>query len=170
MAEEITKDTSEGTVTSRKRKVFWGRFAAWTVFSCVLPVAFIAWRYDLFTKVGTLQLSGYGVVAVIILAAFAIAVCKYVKRAMDAKWTMAGQCISGTAKVIVPLFALFLVLKAMEQSIGIFIQCLGVVIVCETIAIPLNPMPRYVYEATEGRTQDTIDYFFRKVDERKEGK
>ena len=43
-------------------------------------------------------------------------------------------------------------------------------IISETIAIPINPMPKWVYEQSKGEAQDTIDYFFKKYDERKETK
>lgn len=167
MEATATTETEKKKKTLSPRAKFWLLFTWWTIFACVLPVCFIAWRYQLFDKVGEMQLSGWGMLAIVIIAFFGLAVCKYVKTAMSLKWSMVGQCVNGTAKVLLPLLALLLLLKSIESSVSLFIQVVGVVTICEAIAIPLNPMPKYVYEASKGATQDMIDYFFRRQEESK---
>lgn len=151
--EDTGKKESKG-LTDRQR--FWLMFALWSAFSCVIPVAYIVWRYDLFTEVSRIQFGGWGLVAVVIVAAFAYAVLKYVKRGM-AKWSMAKQVIAGIMKVIVPLLALFFAIKAIQDSIDAFLQALGAVIACEAVAIPLNPLPKWAYEQSRGATEDAIE-------------
>lgn len=165
MDSETTEKAETKKMSPRTR--FWVLFTLWTIFACVVPVCFIAWRYQLFQRVGDIQLSGWGMLAIVIIGFFAICVCKYVRTALSIKWSMVGQCVNGTAKVLLPLLALLLLLKSIESSVSLFIQVVGVVTVCEAIAIPLNPFPKYVYDVSKGATQDAIDYFFKRQEESK---
>lgn len=162
--EDMGKNESKG-MTERQR--FWLMFAVWSAFSCIAPVAFIVWRYDLFTKVSRIQFGGWGLVAIVIMAVFAYTVLKYVRQGM-AKWSMTKQVITGIMKVIVPLLALFFAVKAIQDSIDAFLQALGVVIACEAIAIPLNPLPKWAYERSRGATEDAIEVILNK--RREDGK
>lgn len=156
--EDIEKNESKGMTDGQR---FWLMFAVWSAFSCVAPVAFIVWRYDLFTKVSRIQFGGWGLVAIIIVAVFVYTVLKYVKQGM-VKWSMTKQVIIGIMKVIVPLLTLFFSIKAIQDSIDTFLQALGVVIACEAIAIPLNPLPRWAYEQSRGATEDAIEVILNK--------
>lgn len=159
MEEETSKGLSE-------RSKFWLRFALWATFACILPVGFIVWRYDLFTEVSSIQFGAWGVIAVIIVAAFAYTVFKYVKQGM-AKWSMTKQVIMGIAKVMVPLLLLYFALDAIRDSIDLFMQALAIAIVSEAVAIPLNPMPKWAYEQSKGATEDALELVLGKREERK---
>lgn len=159
MEEETSKGLSE-------RAKFWIRFALWATFSCVLPVAFIVWRYDLFTEVSSVQFGAWGLVAVAIVAVFAYTIFKYVKRGM-AKWSMTKQVIMGIAKVIIPLLLLYFALDAIKSSIDLFMQALAIAIVSEAAAIPLNPLPKWAYEQSQGATEDAVELILGKREESK---
>ena len=146
------------------KKLFWTRFCLWVLFACVLPFAFIVWRFDLFVSVSKMQIGGWGMIAIIIVCVFAFTLARYVKAGMI-KWSMTKQIISGVVKVIIPFVCLFLMLNAIKDNVDIFLQALAVVIGCEAIAIPINPMPEWVYIQSKGQTEDTIDYFLKRQSE-----
>ena len=148
-----------------EKQVFWIRFACWSIFACIVPVVFIIWRYDLFTKITAIQFGGRGMLAIIIVATFLIVLANYIKKAFS-KRSMTKQIISGICKVVLPLLTLLLVLYSIRNNIDLFLQALGCVIISEAIAIPINPMSKRVYEESKGATEDTIDYFFQRYDEK----
>lgn len=142
---------------SKEKKIFILRAILWALFSCVIPVIFIAWRYDLFEKVGGVQLSGWGIIAIIIIFAFLYAVIKYI-RAGFIEHSMIKQIINGILRVLLPLGALLGLCISLRNSLDVFIQALGLVLISETVAIPLNPFPKWVWDKTQGRFESAVDY------------
>ena len=164
-----TTETKEETKKLTPKQVFAIRMVCWVLCALIIPVAFIIFRYDLFTKISKVQFGGWGMIAIIIIFTFIVVLGKYLKRGFK-KYSLVGQIISGVIKIVLPLVALYFILVNIKDSIDLFLQALAVVIISETIAIPINPMPKWVYEQSKGEAQDTIDYFFKKYDERKETK
>lgn len=173
MPDEVLQENEEVLDEEKKNKliawieehpktVFWMRFALWTLFACVLPFLFIAWRFELFGKVGQFQLSGWGIVGIILVFVFAITVVRYVKLAFSAKYSLIGQVLSGFCKIIIPLLAVLAILNCVRDSIDAMIKVMGVVIICEAAAIPLNPLPKWAYEMQKDvradERKETIDY------------
>lgn len=172
MEETTTTTTTEKKEETKKltpKQVFAIRMVCWVLCALIIPVAFIIFRYDLFTKISKVQFGGWGMIAIIIIFTFIAVLGKYLKRGFK-KYSLVGQIISGVIKIVLPLVALYFILVNIKDSIDLFLQALAVVIISETIAIPINPMPKWVYEQSKGEAQDTIDYFFKKYDERKETK
>lgn len=169
MEETEVKKTSESKVEPDSKKVFWTRFGLWVLFSVIAPCGFIIWRYDLFKVTSKVQLGGWGFIAVIIASVFAFSLWRYIKRAMGKSYSYVWQIISGIVKICLPLMLLMLAVQSIQNSVEYFTQFMGVTIICELIAIPLNPMPKWVYIKTGEATYDAIDYYFKKKDER-EGK
>ena len=164
-----TTETKEEPKKLTPKQVFAIRMVCWVLCALIIPVAFIIFRYDLFTKISKVQFGGWGMIAIIIIFTFIAVLGKYLKRGFK-KYSLVGQIISGVIKIVLPLVALYFILVNIKDSIDLFLQALAVVIISETIAIPINPMPKWVYEQSKGEAQDTIDYFFKKYDERKETK
>ena len=145
------------------RSTFWIRLVLWTLCACVLPFLFIAWRFELFKKVSKLQLGGWGVVAILLVAIFVLAVLKYVRLALGAKYSLTGQILKGVCKIIVPLLVLIGILICVRDSVWTTIKVLGVVTFLEFVAIPLNPLPKWVYDmqkdVKDEEKKETVDYF-----------
>lgn len=155
---KVKKQKSEEQIAAEKqRKIFIFRALLWSIFSCVMPVLFIGWRYDLFKKVGSLQLSGWGLFAIVIVFVFLYVLVKYIKAGL-VEWSMTKQVINGVTKVIIPLGVVLAVCVGIRNSLDYFIQVLGCTIIFETIAVPLNPFPKWVYEKTKGRFESVVDY------------
>lgn len=124
-------------------KEFWIRFCFWAVIAAGIPVGFLAWRYGLFTasQGQVTSLTGWGTLASIILAIFFIYILREAKRGMPAG-SMVVQCINGYTAII-PLLALLLIVHSIKNSVNYFEETLCVIILCEAIAVPINPMPKW---------------------------
>ena len=180
MAEEATKEVKEVKkkslgewIDEHPTAVFWTRFASWALFACVLPFVFIVWRFKLFQSISKIQIGGWGMIAILIVVVFVFSVLKYVRIALNAKHTMVGQILGGVCKVVLPLLAALCILYSVRDNVSLMIQVLGCVTICETIAIPINPLPKWAYEQqkdvrAEERKEATdylIDKFFNKKKE-----
>lgn len=129
------------------KTVFGFRVFLWAVCAAVLPFAFIAWRYDIFTPQTKIKLTGWGFIAIIILVIFISTLIKYIYKGL--RPGLAKQCIFGFVSIILPLVVLYLLVTSIESNIGLFKQALGCVILCEAIAIPLNPFPAWLAKRQE---------------------
>lgn len=119
------------------------RLILFTLLACVLPFVFIAWRYQIF-KVSKVSFTGWGLLGFIIVLVFTL----YIARAMNKikKWSMFKQCFLGALKILVPLIACYVFLTSIKTSIDLFLQVLIVVVICEAIAIPINPLPKWQFD------------------------
>lgn len=149
-------------MTVEEKKIFITRAIVWALFACVVPVLFIGYRYDLFKKAGELQLSGWGLIALVIVFIFSITFVKYIKSGMT-EWSMLKQILNGVIKVILPLGMVLLVTIAIQNNVKYFIQAMSCVIICEAFAIPLNPFPQWVYMKTAGKLDSTLDFLANKI-------
>ena len=118
--------------------------------------------------------SGFGVIAIVIVAFFVFAILRYVRIALSAEYSLIGQIINGFCKIIIPLIAALLILNSVKSSVDLMMQALGCVIACEAVAIPLNPLPKWAYERQKDvraeERKEAFDYlldgfFKRKKDE-----
>jgi hypothetical protein len=144
-------------MTKQEKIKFWIRFALWTCFSLIIPVLFIGFRYSIFSQLSKLSFSGLGIIAIVIILVFLIVLIKYIQ-AYFIEWSMTKQVINGVLKVILPLGTILALLVGVKNNIDVFIQALGVVLVSEVIAIPLNPFPEAIYKKTKGKYESLIDY------------
>ena len=170
MEDKLTKtaeeqETSTGLfawLENHPKTTFWSRFVLWTVFACVLPFTFIAWRFKIFNKISQIQIGGWGIIAIAIVAFFALTIIRYIKLALSGKYSLIGQILSGFCKVIIPLLAALAILKSIKDSVDLMIQVLGCVTLCEMVAIPLNPLPKWAYEMQKDvraeERKETFDY------------
>ena len=141
-----------------EKKTFIAKTILWSVFSWLIPVCFIGWRFDIFSKASRFSLSGWGLIAVVITFAVVLSVIKYIKAGFT-EWSMVKQIISGIVKIIIPLGTLLAVCIAIKSNIEVFSQAMGVVLFSEAVAIPLNPFPKWVWEKSKGRFESAVDYF-----------
>ncbi len=150
MAEEEKKEEKipdpVGDETQKmSKKQFWIRFSLWCVFSTIIPIVYIAVRYNIFTNVDAgMKLSGWGIVATIIIAIFLIRLINSAKKYFP-KHTMIAQCIDGYL-ILLPLVLLALLIHVIKENIGAFENVLVVFIISNAIAVPLNPLRRYGFE------------------------
>lgn len=122
------------------KKLLIVRTILFVLFGCLIPFGFIAFRYGIFKAPSNLTFSGIGVFAIIIVIAFALYIANAIKRAMP--FSIVSQIITGLLYVIVPLVCFYCLLNAIRSTIDIFLNCLIVTIISESIAIIVNPIPQ----------------------------
>lgn len=139
---------------------FWTRFAFWTLFSVMVPIGFIAWRFGLFkltdntAQTASLKLSGWGIIGVIIVGLFILAIIRQAKKGL-AYGSMLCQCIDGYS-LLIPLLLAILLIDGIKDNIDKFEQILIVTLVSEAIGIPINPMRRWAMEHNIERSSNIL--------------
>lgn len=126
------------------KKLFWARFGIYVLFGLIAPVLFLIWRFELFQKISSVSVGGWGVVAIVIIFVFFVKMLKYIKKGLP--YSFFTQCINGIVKVIVPLFVALLIIYCMRNCMEQLIQFLVVLIVCEFVAVPANPFPKWIHD------------------------
>lgn len=171
MAEEMEKTeeiASEETDGYRKMSTaeFWIRFSIWVLLALVAPLVYIAVAYGMFTtsKGGDTCLTGWGTVAIMFTCIMLMVIVSQAKKGMR-YGSMARQCIDGYT-VLIPIFCLIVLLEAIKGNIESFERFLIVMIICEAIAIPVNPMRKWAeqnhIERAEGFITRTLKKAFGK--------
>lgn len=150
----MEEEAKKSFIEEHPRIVFWIRAILWTLFAGVLPFLFIAFRFDLFKKASAVSFSGWGIIGIIILAIFLIVLVRYIKKGFSSKNVFLEQCINGVCRVIIPLVALFVIIKVSVANLENFLEALGCTILCETVAIPLNPFPAWI---KKNQTEDVLE-------------
>lgn len=154
MEQQVTSDNK-----SKETKIFIVRVILFAIFACVLPFVFIGWRYDIFRTSNEVSpkvsLTGWGFIAILIVFFFVRYCINVIKNAIP--FSMTYQIINGVLKVIMPLLLLLFVVNALENSIELFKQALVITIICEAVAIPINPFPKYMHDKGIERTETLID-------------
>ena len=125
---------------------FWIRFAIWVTLAAVVPFVYMAVAYGLFSSGGgsAKSLSGWGVVAIIFVSIVLIYIINQTKNSLPAGNFM-RQCISGFMALI-PLFAAILIIHSVRNVLDEFERFLIVVLICEAIAVPVNPLPKWAMD------------------------
>lgn len=126
------------------RKIFWIRMLIYVLFGGVAPALFLIWRFDLFSEINSISIGGWGVVCILFLGFFFLALLKKVKEGLP--FSFGAQCINGVCKIILPILIALLIVYAMQNCIKELIQFLIVVLVCEIIAVPANPLPQWKHD------------------------
>lgn len=123
------------------KKQFWIRFAAWAALAVGVPLVYIAVEYGIFTnKTGT-SLSGWGIIALIFVIIMITLIVRQARAGLP-RGSMARQCIDGYM-VLIPLVGAVVLIHQAKSSMQSFERFLVVMVVCEAVAVPVNPMPRW---------------------------
>ena len=170
--QEQTKKKEQ--VTLSDTQVFWLRFALWLVFALIIPFTFISIKFNLFetTTSTSIKFGGWGMIAVIILFFTIRTILKYVIKGTT--YSMTKQVIEGVLKVVLPLVAIFFVgyilLKTFQEGMNEFLMVMGILIVCETVAIPLNPFPKWLSDHEKKEDQNVIETALEEWDKKRNKK
>ena len=133
------------------KKEFITRLALFLAFSLVAPIVYIYTRCSLWKQ--TTQVSFWFVVLIIIVVVVVAVLIKYYLDGMKTKYSYLKQILEGVVKVILPLASvLFIAIwfkgKAewLVANTNLFIEILLVVLASESIAIVINPLPRWAFD------------------------
>jgi hypothetical protein len=141
----------------KNRIIFWTRLLSWLGVGCGVPIGVFAYKFGLFktTEVvcdelgnvvtqTNISLNGWGIVSVLLIGSFLSTILKEVADSYTG-YSLVKQCYTGFCKTvpyIVALGILYFLKTIIEQAMF----CLGVIIICRLISIPLNPLPKWKYE------------------------
>ena len=127
---------------------------------CVVPIAMFSYKFGLFQASGYEETTdslgnvivssppapnGWGIVACVLIGWTAIQIVNEIRKA-NKGYSFVNQCLDGLAKTTLPLIAILIACFFIRNSLDDIIYCLIVVMICRTIAIPLNPLPKWRYE------------------------
>lgn len=129
----------------KDRTIFICRLIAFIIFGAIAPCCFIMWRYGIFTN-GEVRFTtaGWGFIAGLILFFLLRYIFKQVGDVLpDSLFT---QVVNGFMKVILPLLLVYFLLNSLKDSLDLLIQCVLAITLCETIAIVVNPFPKWRYD------------------------
>lgn len=157
MEEEIIQPTQSKVC---KLIIFWLRMLGWVTTACVVPILTFSVKFGLFNKTTvktdalgnviettSTSLNGWGLIACIIVGITISSILKEIIAAYP-KYSLAKQCLSGFKKTVLPLIIGFFACTFLNGVIPHIMFCLGTLTICQAIAIPLNPLPKWRYEKT----------------------
>lgn len=155
-------------VKKKEKQIFWTRFAIWILFSLVAPIGFINYRYNLFGKVSNVSLSGWFLLVGVIFFVFTIILIRYVLHSR--KYSYVKQIIKGVITLILPLLFVIYCLYCAKNTIEQLIQVLSFCTLSWSVAICVNPMPKWTYDQSKGEQEEFINYVLDKRIENKRNK
>lgn len=168
MEQEIQTNETEVKEKDNSKKIFIARVIGFCLFGCILPFIFIAWRYDIFRVHNEISprvsLTGWGFVAVLIVFFFIRYCMGVLKRAIP--FSLTYQIINGFIKVLMPLILFYIVITAIANSIDLFKQALLITIICEAVAIVINPFPKFMHDKGIEHAEGIMDLFIKKWKEK----
>lgn len=130
------------------------RLSIYYIFGAILPFLFLAWRFELFKKVSKISIGGWGLVGIIFVFLFTTSTIKKIKNGMP--YSYAKQILDGVAKVILPLILAAFCVYYMQDLMKELFQFFCIVIVCELIAIFVNPLPQWEHENNIEKTESSV--------------
>lgn len=133
-----------------EKKEFIIRLSMFLLFALVLPITYISVRCKLWEQ--TTTISFWFILLTIIIVMVVAVLIKYYLDGMKTKYSYTKQILTGVIKVILPLGAILLLAiwykgKAewIVEHTNLFIEILGVVLASETVAIVVNPLPKWAF-------------------------
>ena len=145
------------------KKVFVFRAIIFSLFACIVPFVFIAWRYSIFNvnKNPKISLTGWGFVGIIIVFFFIRYMVLVIKKSIP--HSLLAQVVNGFIKVLMPLILVYVIIGALESGLYLFKQALIITIISEAIAVVINPFPQYMYEKGVEDIEGLMDLAIKKI-------
>ena len=126
------------------KKVFAIRLGIYILLGLILPIAFLAWKFELFTKVTQASFSVWGLIAMVIAIVFVLKLFDGLRKGLKHGWTK--QVIDSICEITVPLLIVTVAFDWMSGFATEFVQFLILLIICETLAGVANPIPQWCFE------------------------
>ena len=148
------------------KKEFWIRFAIYALFGGLLPALFLIIRFDLFYENSSISTTGWGMVCIILLCAFLLTLSKSIKKGLP--YSLWVQIINGVTKILIPVLGAILIIYFLQDSVKELLQFLIVVFVCELVAIPVNPFPKWIHINKLNEKEESLYSVLKRVKNEKE--
>jgi len=109
-------------------------------------VIYLIIRHNLFDVKTRVQLNLWQIVAILFLGIILTTICYYCVAALKTRYFWWKQIIVGLVKVIIPLSIALAITIWLENNVAILKEFLIVTIFCESIAIVVNPFPKWCFD------------------------
>lgn len=139
---------------SKQKAIFITRLITYFIFSLALPIAYLIWKFQLFRRVSKVSIGGWGLVLIIFLAVYFWKLISAARKGL--KFGMTRQVLNGLCGITLPLAISYLVLWWLSGNIQELIDFLLVLTICETVAIPINPIPKWQFDNNKEVTEMSI--------------
>ena len=133
------------------KKEFITRLSLFIAFALILPIGYIAIRCQLWKQ--TTTISFWFILLVLIIVIFVAVLIKYYIDGMKTKYSYFKQILTGIIKVILPLGTILLIAlwykgraEWIVEHTNLFIEILCITLASETIAIIVNPLPKWAFD------------------------
>lgn len=112
----------------------------------IAPIIYLIIRYRLFEVKTTVQLNLWQIVAILFFGIVITTIGYYCVSALKTKYFWWKQIVVGVVKLIIPLSIALVITTWLSNNINILKEFLIVTIICESIAIVINPLPKWCFE------------------------
>ena len=140
------------------KKIFAIRLILYIVIGLILPLGFLAWKFELFNKVTKISFSIWGLIAIITAIVFVLKLFNGLRKGL--KHGIAKQVVDTICNVTIPLLIFTVAFDWMSDFSKEFVQFLVVLIICETAAGVINPIPQWCFENNIEQTEGVIKRIF----------
>jgi hypothetical protein len=140
------------------KKIFAIRLTLYIILGLILPIGFLAWRFELFSKVTKISFSVWGLIAIITTIVFVLGLFNGLRKGM--KFGLAKQVTDTICKVTIPLVIVTVAFDWMSSFSKEFVQFLIVLVICETAAGSVNPIPQWCFENNIEQTGNIFKKMF----------
>ena len=140
---------------AKRESTFLCLAVGWFILAVVLPVIFINSKYHLFVKTNDdLKFTGWALVGLLVLFIGLYALCSYIIDAYSVKYRTWIKILKGFQRIILPLLLLFFMCSIINKNIETIENLLLEIIICEALAIIINPFPYFVYKHKNADTRE----------------
>lgn len=126
------------------KKTFWIRLISYVIIGGGIPLFFLVWRFNLFSKVSKLSIGGWGMIAILFIGIFFIKMMKAIRKGLP--FSFGTQILEGMFKITIPLLIATVIIYVMQNSVTELFQFFFVLLFCESIAMIINPIPQWAHE------------------------
>lgn len=140
------------------KKIFAIRLILYIAIGLILPLGFLAWKFELFNKVTKISFSIWGLIAIITAIVFVLKLFNGLRKGL--KHGIAKQVVDTICNVTVPLLIFTVAFDWMNDFSKEFVQFLVILIICETAAGVVNPIPQWCFENNIEQTEGVIKRIF----------
>ena len=120
------------------------RLTLYIFFGFGIPGGFLVWRFKLFKQVSKLSIGGWGIIFIFFALIFFWKLISSLRKGMN--FGFAKQCLNGICGTLFPLLMLIVVCSLLDNWMEELIEFLSVAFICQMIAIPINPIPKWRFE------------------------
>lgn len=115
------------------------------VSAVVVPFTYMTVRFNLFQATTKVQFGFWGLILIVIMGLTVGMLIKFYLDGMKTKYSYLKQVLSGAIKIVIPLLVAIFVLRWIGSNIDYVIELLIVLVCCETVAILVNPLPKWAF-------------------------